>query len=897
MSSIERKLIGVCLARIQDYYNADLLNELNVQAVRKGYKLVVFNSFVDFYKKDGFDEGASAIYDLANFNVLDAVIVIGETFHDDLIVKNICERALEYDIPVILINDKLEGCYSIYKEYKDTYKKLIRHVIKEHGRRDTYFISGLKGEQSSNIREQAYKEVLSEEGIEFSDDMIGYGEYWGGPACRIIDELCEGGKTPPGAIFCANDNMAIDVCAHLNDYGFRVPEDVIVTGFDGTVLAHYNKPKLTTCVEKIEKTASICISLLNEALDKNVPRAIHEELYETIFTESCGCKSNELLEPRIDSIKMFEQLWDNNSHEVLVSGYITHSMNMTDINQLCSTIPEWLEPGSYVCLNQNIIASIMNVSEDKTNGIDSKMMLFSSCKDSPKASKMNIFSSYDMVPDIPSWQYDSSAYLLSALYVGEEVLGYYAVRVNDFASDTYKIMRFVKALNIIFNSVLNHCRQRALRLNMERAANINPITELPNLKAATGWFEKYSSVAANHDKKLMVGVYRMEKYSQIYENCGLEEIESVICFIAEAFKFANTGSFVAHIADDEFLVIMEFDSEDAHCSELVDKSVGSFYNIIEGFNRNNSKDYKLDIRFGYAEITKGWENNLSSFVKAALAQLFINSFKYGSGSAENETITSEEKQNLYNLLIEQNLFDYHFQPIVSAKTGDIIAYEALMRTPDEIGMTPYEVISIAKECKRLYDIEKATFFNILKRYTDDPESFSDKKIFVNSIPGYFLKEKDREDFNRRYSHCLDSVVVEITEENTLTDQELYDVRHIGGTDVQCKLAVDDYGAGHSNIVNLLRYSPEIIKVDRFLISDIDKDKNKQMFFKNTVEFGAINNIKVLAEGVETREELETVIELGADLIQGYFTGRPIREPIPELDADIKKIIIDANRAC
>ena len=82
-----------------------------------------------------------------------------------------------------------------------------------------------------------------------------------------------------------------------------------------------------------------------------------------------------------------------------------------------------------------------------------------------------------------------------------------------------------------------------------------------------------------------------------------------------------------------------------------------------------------------------------------------------------------------------------------------------------------------------------------------------------------------------------------------------------------------------------------------MISDIDKDKNKQMFFKNTVEFGAINNIKVLAEGVETREELETVIELGADLIQGYFTGRPIREPIPELDADIKKIIIDANRAC
>ena len=92
----------------------------------------------------------------------------------------------------------------------------------------------------------------------------------------------------------------------------------------------------------------------------------------------------------------------------------------------------------------------------------------------------------------------------------------------------------------------------------------------------------------------------------------------------------------------------------------------------------------------------------------------------------------------------------------------------------------------------------------------------------------------------------------------------------------------------------MRYAPQIIKIDRFLVTDIHKDQNKQMFVRTTVEFAKMNDIKVLAEGVETSNEMRMVIDLGVDYIQGYYTGKPSPEIVQNIDPDIKKEIIWAN---
>ena len=108
-------------------------------------------------------------------------------------------------------------------------------------------------------------------------------------------------------------------------------------------------------------------------------------------------------------------------------------------------------------------------------------------------------------------------------------------------------------------------------------------------------------------------------------------------------------------------------------------------------------------------------------------------------------------------------------------------------------------------------------------------------------------------------------------------------------------AVDDYGTGYSNIVNLLRYMPNYVKIDRMLLSGIQDNPQKQHFVKDIVAFAHENDFQVLAEGVETTEELETVIKLGVDLVQGYYTGRPNAQILPQVAENIRAEIASYNQ--
>ncbi len=219
-----------------------------------------------------------------------------------------------------------------------------------------------------------------------------------------------------------------------------------------------------------------------------------------------------------------------------------------------------------------------------------------------------------------------------------------------------------------------------------------------------------------------------------------------------------------------------------------------------------------------------------------------------------------------------------------------------MRTYGEINMNPGEILQIAADYKRLYDVEYATLNNVLSFVEEHSEKFDGKKVFINTIPGHFLNPKDYERISTRYADILKNCVIEITEQGEISDEELDHIRNCGGRDSGCQLAIDDYGAGTSNIVNLLRYSPNVIKIDRFLITHIQDDVNKQMFVKNVIDFAQMNGIKTIAEGVETKEELNAVISYGVDLIQGFYTARPNAEPLQELPEDIRNDILEANKA-
>lgn len=236
-------------------------------------------------------------------------------------------------------------------------------------------------------------------------------------------------------------------------------------------------------------------------------------------------------------------------------------------------------------------------------------------------------------------------------------------------------------------------------------------------------------------------------------------------------------------------------------------------------------------------------------------------------------------------LIDEKLIDYAYQPIVDIKTGEILGYEALMRPLIIEYKSPLKVIEEAKKYNKLYDIEILTLFFSTDKFV---KSKSNKKLFINSISSQILSDKLFDKYLTDYKDCLSNIVIEMTEEDFgETDIMTKKISIIRNNNMQ--YAIDDYGTGFNSIGMILDYSPSYIKIEGSLINGINKDDKKKQFTKSIINICKENNILIIAESVETIEELKCVKELGVDYVQGFLLSKPSLE-IKDISDEIKEMI-------
>ena len=118
----------------------------------------------------------------------------------------------------------------------------------------------------------------------------------------------------------------------------------------------------------------------------------------------------------------------------------------------------------------------------------------------------------------------------------------------------------------------------------------------------------------------------------------------------------------------------------------------------------------------------------------------------------------------------------------------------------------------------------------------------------------------------------------------LAVQAVADLVHVARVETRIQasgsFALDDYGSGYSNELNLLELSPRYIKIDISIVRGIDTDRDKQQIVSNIVAYAHARSMQLIAEGIETEAQLRTVIGLGVDLLQGYYLSHPAAVPAP-----------------
>ena len=310
------------------------------------------------------------------------------------------------------------------------------------------------------------------------------------------------------------------------------------------------------------------------------------------------------------------------------------------------------------------------------------------------------------------------------------------------------------------------------------------------------------------------------------------------------------------------------------------------------------RSYDDNYRRWIGLVSRGFESLRRYLVMQNVSEQLekIRSHKFNDLRAVYESLSDGEKHDyeLVHKVLEENLFTYRFQPIVNTIDGEIYSYEALMRSKTEKNLPPLLIIKYADMQNRLADVEKATFLNVLKIIEQHREELGKVKIFINSIPGVHVSERDFSTLEDYFAELHDNVVVELTEEAELNDKDLERLKDFFGQ-YGLETALDDYGTGYSNVTNLLRYMPNYVKIDRALLSEIQDKPQKQHFVREVIEYCHEYGIMALAEGVETTDELRTVIYMGADLIQGYYTGTPSDRFVGTIDEKVRKEIIQFHR--
>ena len=884
----DRKMIGICLSQAHTFLKTDLVSELARAARNDGFGVLAFNSSLDYYWSRKGNNVTRCIYDLIRYDELAALVVLHDNIYDMPLLENMIRRGNEERIPVFYLGGIHDHCISIRDDYTDTFKAVIRHVIRDHHASDLFFIGGLPDEDNSLLRLRCFREVLEESGLPCPEENIAFGNYIEPVAAEIVRNLIASRPRLPQAIICANDSMAAAACDELKAHGIRVPENVIVTGFDGTPTAYLVHPQLTTCSSNLGALADQVLSLIRDFYAGNDPPAVSTHRYLPVIAESCGCTGS--LHPRFNAVRTFRQAEAMFNHENATYYSVEQMLDMKDIHEILNQVSAMLLPDSALYLNQSLLESDPDTEYTAKGLEDNLIMVPYRAPDKPLIFR-KVYRK-----DMPLPNRDSSgATIINSVHSSRLVCGYFAAHSNDLASDAQMIKRLSDVLNLLSSIQIGRLRQRQLTANLENNLYLDSATGLENLKGLTRWFNEYITIPGNHDRALALSVYGIHRYSYIYETYGMTETEEVIRLATETLRAVNAEALaLARISEDQFAVVNSADDE-MHLSSQINSAVSDFYRRVEEYNAQNTKPYFLEINCGCTTVAPGWSRaTLENLIRLAVGEMYLNRLKEGSRSEVRKGESLARLYSTFSLLMEKNLFRYHFQPIVDAKTGLIFAYEALMRTDGMINLSPLEILAVAREYNRLYDVEKTTLFGIMERYVRHYADFQGCRVFINTIPGYFPNREDCALLAEKYKSYLDCFVFELTEDASASDEELERMRSLSKPGSQAQIAIDDYGTGHSNIVNLFRYSPQIIKIDRALISGIFTDPNRKLFVKNTIDFAHQNGIRALAEGVETADELRTVISCGVDLVQGFYTGRPAEQPLRAISEKVRNEILEEN---
>ncbi|WP_457643418.1 putative bifunctional diguanylate cyclase/phosphodiesterase [Persephonella sp.] len=415
-------------------------------------------------------------------------------------------------------------------------------------------------------------------------------------------------------------------------------------------------------------------------------------------------------------------------------------------------------------------------------------------------------------------------------------------------------------------------------INLLNLATYDPLTKMYNRRAVVQYATKEVERSIRYNHPFSVILLDIDDFKAVNDTYGHTigdiVLKKIAYLIAEEVRETDK---VGRYGGEEFIVILPETSVDnaVKLAERIRRKISEF-----SFEINN---YVLTITVSIGVAGLGEHGKTFEEILQAADLALYEAKRKGKNRVavlkkeEIEKIQREEFQskNFLEKALQENRVIPFFQPIVDIKTGETAGYEILARIKDKNSIIPaYQFISTSIKfgiVLKIDEIVQQKTIQFLSQLDRPPKMlfFNLSRPYIQDIH-HILKLVE---LLERYKIPKDIIVLEITEEEAISEITVVKEAIRIAKSKGIRFALDDFGVGYSTFSYIKHFDIDIIKLDGSLVKNINEDKDNQIIVGGIAYICRKKGIKLLAEMVETEEELETLKQLGVDYAQGFLFGK------------------------
>lgn len=425
--------------------------------------------------------------------------------------------------------------------------------------------------------------------------------------------------------------------------------------------------------------------------------------------------------------------------------------------------------------------------------------------------------------------------------------------------------------------------QKEQEEQLQQHAFYDLLTGLPNRALVLNRLEQCLVDAKRNQQRVAVLFIDLDDFKKVNDSLGHEEGDELLRLAAYRLQGGiRRGDTVGRFGGDEFVVLMDGITSSNDVQSVVEQLLERFRELF----RCSGREFRLTASFGIA-LSPGDGESAAELMKNADSALFHakkrgrNTYSFFTDSMNQEAARRLQLEEQMHGALDRGEFEVFYQPKVDVASECITGVEALVRWQNPVlgSVSPMVFIPVAEQTGLILALGHFVLEQSLQQLQQwQSMGLNDFTMAVNLSPVQFRSTTLAAEVEQALAIAGlsgNSLELEITEGVLMSGQALVDDTLAALTAMGITIAMDDFGTGYSSLSYLRRYPFHVLKIDRSFVNDIAEDPADRELVCAAIAMAQGLGLKVVAEGVETREQLRILAGYGCDVAQGYLFSKPV----------------------